>query len=97
MSTEPPNSGHNRPPIPPPAKKMPAINIEKRGDRLYEVNGLHKWFAISSLLLFFITIAMVFQDYAREWKVYQREFTRMSVERTQAEMDQASSAIDAAW
>ena len=58
MSSETPNVG-NKPPIPKPAKKIPAINIEKRGDRLYEVDHLHKWFAISSLLLFLFTVGMV--------------------------------------
>ncbi|MBI4474899.1 MAG: c-type cytochrome, partial [Acidobacteria bacterium] len=95
MSSETPHGGgSNKPPIPPPARKMPAINIETRGDRLYEVNNLHKWFAISSLLMFVITIAMVFQDYAREWKVFQREFNRMSIERTQADIEQVVGSID---
>ena len=75
MSSETPNEGgHKKPPIPTPAKKVPAINIEKRGDRLYEVILLHKWFAISSLLLFLFTIGMVLADYSREWKRYQRDF-----------------------
>ena len=38
MSSETPNEGgHKKPPIPTPAKKIPALNIEKRGDRLYQV------------------------------------------------------------
>ena len=57
MSSETPNEGgHKKPPIPAPAKKIPALNIEKRGDRLYEVIFLHKWFAISSILLFLFTV-----------------------------------------
>ena len=43
------------PPIPPPAKIDAALNISLRGDRLYEIDHLHKWFAISSLLLFAFT------------------------------------------
>src|SRR5262249_28903929 len=70
------------------------FNIEKRGDRLYEVNYLHKWFAISSLLLFAFTVAMVLADYARQWKTYQRTFNRLSIERTQRDMQQAAGSLD---
>ena len=93
MSSESPNGGH-KPPIPTPAKKIPALNIEKRGDRLYQIDHLHKWFAISSLLLFVFTVGMILADYSREWKRYQREFNRMSVENTQRDMNQAVSAVD---
>src|SRR5438552_8072534 len=97
VSSETPNEGgHKKPPIPTPAKKIPALNIEKRGDRLYEVIYLHKWFAISSLLLFVITVAMVMVDYLREWKKYQRDFNRLQIQRTQKDMQQASSSLDRA-
>lgn len=83
MSTEQPQEGGNKkPPIPTPAKKVPAYNIEKRGDRLYVVDTLHKWFAISSLLLFVFTVGMILQDYTREWKNYQREFNQLSIQST---------------
>ncbi len=94
MSSETPNSGHAKPPIPTPAKKVPAWNIEKRSDRLYEVNTLHKWFAISSLLLFVFTVATILVDYSREWKRYQREFNRLSVQRTNQDLSKASRALD---
>ena len=81
MSSETPNEGgHKKPPIPTPAKKIPAYIIKKRGDRLYEVIYLHKWFAISSILLFLFTVAMVLVDYSREWKRYQREFVRLQIQ-----------------
>src|ERR1041385_7546552 len=97
MSSETPNGGgHKKPPIPTPAKKIPALNIEKRGDRLYEVIYLHKWFAISSLLLFGFTVAMVMVDYSREWKTYQRDFNRLQIQRTQKDIQQASSSLDRA-
>jgi cytochrome c2 len=97
VSSETPNDGgHKKPPIPTPAKKIPALNIEKRGDRLYEVNSLHKWFAISSLLLFLFTIAMVLADYSREWKKYQRDFVRLQIQRTRQDMQQAASTLDRA-
>jgi mono/diheme cytochrome c family protein len=97
VSSETPNEGgHKKPPIPAPAKKIPAYNIERRGDRLYQVITLHKWFAISSLLLFLITIGMVLADYSREWKRYQRDFTRLQISRAQQDMQQAVSTVDRA-
>ncbi len=95
MSSETPNEGgHKKPPIPTPAKKIPALNIEKRGDRLYPGDSLHKWFAVSSLLLFLITIAMVLADYSREWKRYQRAFVRLQIQKTQNDRQQVLSSLD---
>ena len=97
MSTEQPQEGgQKKPPIPTPAKKVPAYNIEKRGDRLYVVDGLHKWFAISSLLLFVFVVGMVLQDYTREWKQYQRDFNQLSVQTTRDEVIAARDARDPA-
>src|ERR1043165_2368336 len=97
MSSETPNEGaHKKPPIPTPAKKIPALNIERRGDRLYEIDSLHKWFAISSLLLFLFTIGMVMADYLREWKKYQRDFVRLQIQKTRSDMQQAASTLDRA-
>src|SRR5260370_7516719 len=97
MSSETPNEGgHKKPPIPTPAKKIPALNIEKRGDRLYEVIFLHKWFAIRSILLVGFSVAMVMADYLREWKTYQRDFNRLQIQRTQRDMQQVSSSLDRA-
>jgi len=83
VSTEQPQEGgHKKPPIPTPAKKVPAYNIERRGDRLYQVQTLHKWFAISSLLLLVFTIGTVLKDYSREWKQYQRQFNDLAARNT---------------
>src|SRR6185295_1017339 len=94
MSSETPNSGHAKPPIPTPAKKVPAWNIEKRNDRLYEATTLHKWFAISSLLLFIFTVVMIMADYSREWKRYQREYSRLSIQRAQQEVRKVLGSVD---
>jgi len=94
MSSETPNSGHAKPPIPTPAKKVPAWNIEKRNDRLYQATTLHKWFAISSLLLFVFTVVMIMADYSREWKRYQREYSRMSIQRAEQDRTTALRSVD---
>jgi cbb3-type cytochrome oxidase cytochrome c subunit len=86
--------GHKKAPIPTPAKKHSAFNIEKRSDRLYKIDTLHKWFAISSLLLFAFTVVMMLDDYAREWKNYQREFNRMAIEKTNADIQTAREGQD---
>lgn len=95
MSTEQPqDGGHKKPPIPTPAKRVPAYNIERRGDRLYQAQTLHKWFAISSLLLFAITVGMVMQDYSREWKRYQRDFNKLAIDNTVDDYIEARNSID---
>lgn len=96
MSSDTPNGGAKKPAIPPPAKKDPALNIGLRGDRLYGIEGLHKWFAIASLLMFVFTVWMIVDDYSREWKQYQRTFNRIQVQRTVAEGQAALGAIDRA-
>jgi cytochrome c2 len=97
VSTEQPQEGgHKKPPIPTPAKKVPAYNIEKRGDRLYQAQTLHKWFAVSSLLLFVIMVGMVMQDYSREWKRYQRDFNKLAVDSTVNDYLTAYGTIDQA-
>jgi cytochrome c2 len=94
VSSETPNEGGKKPPIPTPAKKIPAFNIERRGDRLYKADSLHKWFAISSLLLFLFTVAMVMFDYSRDWKQYQRDFNRLSVQKAQEDLQKANTSLD---
>jgi cbb3-type cytochrome oxidase cytochrome c subunit len=96
LSSETPNGGAKKPAIPPPAKKDPALNIGLRGDRLYAIDNLHKWFAIASLLLFAFTVWMILYDYNREWKQYQRAFNRLSIQQTQQAMDQELGTIDRA-
>jgi cbb3-type cytochrome oxidase cytochrome c subunit/predicted nucleic acid-binding Zn-ribbon protein len=96
VSSETPNGGERKPAIPRPAKKDPALNIGLRGDRLYGIDGLHKWFAIASLLMFVFTVWMIVDDYSREWKQYQRTFNRIQVQRTVAEGQAALGSIDRA-
>ena len=94
MSSETPNGAPKKPAIPPPAKKDPALNISQRGDRLYEVDSLHKWFAISSLLMFVFTVWMIFDDYTRDWRQYQRTFNQRRIAQTQLDREAARVAVD---
>ncbi len=46
---------------------------------------MHVVFAVSTLVLTVATVLMLMADYDDEWKVYQREFSRLDAERAQRE------------
>ena len=45
-----------------------------RGDTHFHVPTLNKWFLLSSVFLLGTVVWTVIDDWAAEWKVYQREF-----------------------
>ena len=57
-------------------------------------NFLNVIFAASSLFLFVTTVWMVWDDYDREWKNYQRSFVQLETEVTRAGYDQAEQDVD---
>ena len=60
----------------------------------YNVDFLNVIFAASSLFLFVTTVWMVWDDYDREWKNYQRSFVQLETEVTRAGFDQAEQDVD---
>ena len=60
----------------------------------YNVDFLNVVFAASSLFLFFTTIWMVFDDFDREWKGYQRQFVLLEGYVTSLELQAAESGLD---
>jgi mono/diheme cytochrome c family protein len=60
----------------------------------YNVDFLNVVFAASNLFLFISVVWMVWHDYDREWKNYQRRFTALEMEVTQAAIQQADRTID---
>ncbi|MBI2835721.1 MAG: c-type cytochrome [Acidobacteria bacterium] len=60
----------------------------------YNIDFLNVVFAASSLVLFLSVIWMVWDDYDRQWKNYQRAFGQLETAVTQASLQQASSSID---
>ena len=58
-----------------------------RGDTHYHVSGLNRWFAFSSVALLLSALWMVWKDFDRPWKTYQREFRAMEIERGRAALD----------
>ncbi len=57
-----------------------------RGDTHYHVPNLNFWFLLSSVILLVTAVWMVIDDYSASWKEYQREFRKIELERTDAEL-----------
>jgi mono/diheme cytochrome c family protein len=57
----------------------------------YNIPRLNKVFAASSAALFLSIIGLVWWDYSRPWKRYQRQFAALELERTREAMDAALS------
>ncbi|HXH05822.1 MAG TPA: c-type cytochrome [Vicinamibacterales bacterium] len=62
----------------------------------YNIDFLNVVFAASSLLLFFGVLWMVWDDYDREWKDWQRRFAALERQIVQASIRQAERQIDRA-
>ena len=62
----------------------------------YNIDFLNVVFAASSLFLFFSSLWMVWDDYDREWKGYQRQFVLLETEVTQAGLAAAQGQVDQA-
>ena len=60
----------------------------------YNVDFLNVVFAASSIFLFICTIWMVWDDYDREWKNYQRRFVQLEMEVTRASLAQVEAGLD---
>jgi len=68
---------------------------EKKGvGHAYNVDFLNVVFAASSLFLLLSVVWMVWDDYNREWKKTQRHFSDLEVQVTQAQLQQATRAVD---
>ena len=68
---------------------------EKKGvGHAYNVDFLNVVFAASSLFLFLSVVWMVWDDYDREWKNTQRRFSQLEYQVTQAQLQQATRAVD---
>src|SRR5256885_9277066 len=68
---------------------------EKKGvGHAYNVDFLNVVFAAASLFLFLAVIWMVWDDYDRDWKSTQRRFAQLVYQVTQAQLQQATRAVD---
>ncbi|MFN0205544.1 MAG: c-type cytochrome [Planctomycetota bacterium] len=57
-----------------------------RGDTAYSTNALHVVFAISSIALLVSLVWMLFADYGREWKGWQRKGREVDIQRVNADI-----------
>ena len=62
----------------------------------YNIDFLNVVFAASSLFALFATVWMVWDDYDRDWKNYQRDFTALEIEVTRAGLAQVEQDVDQA-
>src|SRR3954466_1740254 len=60
----------------------------------YNVDFLNVVFAASSLFLFLSVIWMVWDDFDRDWKKTQRQFSQLETQVTQASLQQAGRGVD---
>src|SRR3954466_10138215 len=60
----------------------------------YNVDFLNVVFAASSLFLFLSVVWMVWDDFDRDWKKTQREFSRLETQVTQLNLQQAGRGVD---
>lgn len=60
-------------------------------DYLRPLPKMHRWFAVSMLVLFFATLLMMYFDHHDEWRAYQHEFYRLEADKLAAE-EQAKKA-----
>ena len=70
---------------------------EKRAvGHAYNIDFLNVVFAAASLFVLFSTVWLVWDDYDREWKRYQRQFTALELEVTRAHLAAAEQEMDQA-
>jgi mono/diheme cytochrome c family protein len=52
------------------------------------------WFAIVSLILLASLVWMVFADYSREWKIWQKKFIELKTQRARDELKEVEAKVD---
>jgi mono/diheme cytochrome c family protein len=63
-------------------------------NKLYSVHKTTIWFAISSIFLLISLVLMLAQDYAREWKMWQKKFVEFEREKVEAELKKTEESAD---
>lgn len=65
-----------------------------QNETAYSTRTLSKWFAISSILLLFVTLWAAVQDYERPWKAYQRQAQKVSTALNERKLLVATEQMD---
>ncbi len=69
--------------------------MAKQSPSLYSVAKTFIWFAITSLVLTGCLVAMVLMDHNREWKVWQKKFISLKIQKAQGDLKAAAQGVDA--
>ena len=67
---------------------------KRKGLYARDVDRLNMWFAVIAIASLLSVLWMVWDDYARPWKSYQREFRVLETEATQQQLANEQAAID---
>src|SRR5881296_969783 len=62
-------------------------------DYLYSLPRMHRWFAVSMVVLFLATLLMMYFDHHDEWRDYQRQFFKLDAEKVVAEETQRNAEL----
>jgi cbb3-type cytochrome oxidase cytochrome c subunit len=65
-----------------------------RSEYFYDQFKSHAVFGVLSLGLIVTTLVIIYQDWNREWKPYQREFRNVQIEQTEQELATATKAAE---
>src|SRR3989338_491438 len=68
--------------------------MPKENPTLYNVQKTFIWFAIVSIILTLSLVGIVWLDYAREWKLYQKQFIQLKTQMAKEELKEVESKID---
>ena len=62
-----------------------ATNMPATEDYLRPLPKMHRWFAVSMIVLFLATLLMMYYDHHDEWRAYQHQFFKLQAEKLLAE------------
>lgn len=65
--------------------------IHSEAPPIHRAGSRNFWFAVASLALLATTIWMMYADYHREWKQYQRQFRQIEIERSRKKIGELES------
>ena len=69
-----------------------AANMPATEDYLRPLPKMHRWFAVSMIVLFVATLLMMYFDHRDEWRAYQHQFFQMEADKLVAE-ENATKAV----
>ncbi len=68
--------------------------MAKKSPILYSVSKTFIWFTLISLLLTASLVGIVWTDYSREWKVWQKKFVELKLQKTREDLKKSEQVLD---